>query len=136
MPIPLLVKHMTVAVFDKEHLSDDRIEKFRQAFAIARSRCAKYGLIGADGIEGAVENIALTAKGSAKESAHRREQGAKSELFDSLLELLQGRELAEKAKDAAGAPPGASGPPGTSKAPRTPKQAILDKLRDGADKIK
>lgn len=120
--VPSLVKHMTVAIFEKDSSSGDRVERFEKAFTIARSRCVTYDLIGPEGRDDETK-IALTAKGSHNENDRRRKPGGreKDALFDALYALHRARK-AEK-----GAGPEAEVP--AADPPAAHPQAVSDKLR-------
>jgi len=126
--IPLLVKHMTVAVYRSAKLSGTELERFEHAFKIARGRCVQYGLIGPDG-EADPERIGLTAKGSAREVVHLRERdgASKTALFDQL-------HAAHHALKKSASPSGDVGPALPPKPLPTPKQALVDKLRQAEER--
>lgn len=134
--IPLLVKHMTIAVLGKAKLPGDHVVRFENAFKIARGRCVQYGLIGPDG-ESDHERIGLTAKGTEKELAHRRERGGheKTELFDSLYTQFQMRKAAEGKPAVPRSDEGRETRPHGPATHPTHNQAMIDKIRATQDRI-
>lgn len=71
--IPILVKHVTLAIYREGGLHASWREKFRKSLDIARARLVEYGFLRNGSEEGPVENIVLTAKGLRQDHQHRRE---------------------------------------------------------------
>lgn len=102
--IPVVLKHMTLAVYDHKFGGTDgktglntvdatrkavgpkRGSNFAEAFAIARSRLVSYQHLTPGSLNGPVGKIQLTGSGKGFESQHRREAGSakKTKRFDTL----------------------------------------------------
>jgi hypothetical protein len=89
--IPILVKHMTVAIFKRSYVVGTKIEQIMGCFDIARHQLVKFGMLREGSEIGGPENIKLTAKGRRREVVHRTERGGKQKtvLFDKLYKLIQ-----------------------------------------------
>lgn len=108
--VPLLVKHMTLAIYknkyggEKANKKDDvqhgkappMAKNFKEAFTIARGMLADYRHLTPGSRHGPIGKINLTGSGRVLESNHRREAGGgkKTKEFDLLYEKY----LAEKPK--------------------------------------
>lgn len=104
--IPIVLKHMTLAVYEHKFGSADgktglntmdatraskgpqRKSNFSEAFTIARARLVEYGHLTPGSLNGPVGKISLTGSGRQIESKHRREAGGgkKTKRFDLLYE--------------------------------------------------
>ena len=89
--IPVLVKHVALAIYREGGLHAAWRPKLRMALDIARSRLVEYGLLMEGSQNGDVENIRLTAKGQKRDREHRRENDAhrKSREFDRLFAHIE-----------------------------------------------
>lgn len=104
--IPLLVKHMTLAIYDhkfggvdgrtdlntkdadRTSKSPKRRSNFAEAFAIARGRLVDFRHLSPSSKEGPVGKITLTSSGRQLDMNHKREAGGakKTKRFDMLYE--------------------------------------------------
>lgn len=102
--IPLLVKHMTLAIYaekfggvdgasdlntqgaDRTSKAPERASNFATAFAIARGQLVKYRMLTPNSLNGPVGNIKLTGSGRQREMVHKKEAGSntKTKKFDAL----------------------------------------------------
>lgn len=102
--IPILVKHMTLAIYDHKFggvdgktglntLDAQRVSKapagrsnFEEAFNIARGRLVDYRHLAPGSVNGPVGKITLTGSGRKLEGEHKREAGGgkKTKRFDEL----------------------------------------------------
>lgn len=79
--VPVLVKHVTLAIYKDGKLSGPRRERFQQAYAMACSTLAKQGYL-----TGNTDRVELTSQGRSRDRTHQRERGAsgKRMMFDRL----------------------------------------------------
>lgn len=94
--VPLLVKHMTMAIFEKGGIEGGtQKEKFISAWNIARARLTQYGMLAHGSDKGPASNISLTGKGTKREVVHQRETGRsnKEQMFDRLFSVLEDKEI-------------------------------------------
>lgn len=97
--VPILVKHMTVAIFKKGGIDGStEKERFISAWNIARARLTEYGFLAPGSDKGPEANIKLTGKGVKRETLHRREaeRGPKDALFDKMFDVLLDQEIEGK----------------------------------------
>jgi len=89
--VPVIVKHMTVAIMKKGYSFDVALE-------IARARLMEWGYLHRGADQGDANSIRLTSKGVKKNQTHLRESGGlrKSMTFDKLFESVQQPEPAGK----------------------------------------
>lgn len=86
LQIPVLVKHMAIAIYREGKISaKSRKDKFQQCLEIAKSRCQQYGFTISSG-PALSDPIGLTSKGRAREAKHLSEGRAKTVLFDTLYD--------------------------------------------------
>lgn len=85
--IPVLVKHMTLAIFDD--LQGSPKDRFVNAFQIARGRLVQYRFLTAPSERCEHDKMVLTAKGLERNTKHLRETGhaLKTKRFDLLYGL-------------------------------------------------
>jgi hypothetical protein len=100
--IPRLVKHVTVSVYGKLKVADQK-DRFKQAFTIARAQLAKQGFLTEGSVDGPASGIHLTGKGARQNAKHVRERsvGDKDSEFDRMFRWID--EAVQK--DVKGAPP-------------------------------
>lgn len=90
--IPILVKHVALAVYKSGDLKGNKFQKVLAAFDIARSRLVEYGFLTKTSNLGGPDNIKLTGKGHKREAYHRHEGGlgkVKTRHWDDLYALIQ-----------------------------------------------
>jgi len=91
--VPLILKHCTVAIFKGPHgPSGSTRKKFKESYAIARSRLTEYGFLAPGSEDGPSDNIRLTAKGQQREGFHKREGAWKNAVFNSFFEWIEVKE--------------------------------------------
>lgn len=96
--VPSLVKHMTVAIYNKGGIDGGtKKERFISAWKIARSRLTDYGFLVEGSQEGKSSNIKLTSKGRQRESYHAREGDAaiKDAAFDKMYKWIEDTEIGD-----------------------------------------
>ncbi len=86
--IPVVLKHMTLAIYENKFGSAAGKSNFSESFLIARSRLTEYGHLTSTSIKGPVTKIQLTGSGKKFEADHRKEAGSKkkSAKFDVLYD--------------------------------------------------
>lgn len=94
---PSVVKHMTLAVFQKTKLPGPTKARFASALEIAKSQCAKYGL---------TSGSQATGKGR-KHDQQGQEGARKNALFD----LMYSQYIAGEGKRTERGTPGGEAPP-------------------------
>jgi hypothetical protein len=89
--IPILVKHMALAIFKRNYVVGTKVEQIMGCFDIARHQLVKFGMLREGSEIGGPESIKLTAKGRKKEALHKTERGGsrKTALFDKLYKLIK-----------------------------------------------
>ena len=92
--VPDLLKHMTMAVFNK--LQGGKEIKMINAYNIARMKLVQAGYLEASAVEGAPEHISLTGTGAQKNAKHKLEGRGKSQAFDGMAWILEQAFIAEK----------------------------------------
>lgn len=84
--IPILVKHVTIAIWTKQGKVPAR---FHEAFDIARSQLVKQGYLAPGSQLGPAERIRLTSAGVKRNRKHLREGAHKNREFDRVYEKLE-----------------------------------------------
>ena len=92
--VPDLLKHMTMAVFNK--LQGGQEIRMINAYNIARVKLVQAGYLEASAVEGAPEHISLTGTGAQKNARHKLEGRGKSQSFDNMAWILEQAFIAEK----------------------------------------
>jgi hypothetical protein len=87
--IPVLVKHVTVAVYNGGRLRGRGKSRFEEAYMIARATLTKQGYLVKGSEEGPSSNIKLTAKGKMRNLMHRGEGASKNRFFDQMFSMLE-----------------------------------------------
>jgi hypothetical protein len=104
--VPDLVKHMTISILEKGTNGNNKLEKFTNAFAIARGKLVGWGYLESSSAAGPVENIVLTRKGIIRNYKHAGEGGRKTDAFDRLFFDLQEADRMSDAENDVLSPPG------------------------------
>lgn len=90
--IPTIVKHTTLAIYNKDKTLKGRTEaeKFQSAWNVARFRLTQYGFLVTGSEKGSPDQIMLTGRGRLREAEHKRESDStiKDRMFDELFSKL------------------------------------------------
>lgn len=132
--IPILVKHMALAIFKSGSLTGTVFDKATSAFNIARHRLVEYGFLTKGSELGPPENIKLTGKGHKGEAKHRRESDARKKVkeWDKLYSLIseaEEEEPDEGAMSPEAEPEGFPPAPATRRSQRRQRRARVAKRR-------
>jgi hypothetical protein len=103
--IPVLVKHMALAIYEKEYVKGSKITRIVHSMNIARGRLVEYGFLYPGSEHGPPSNIRLTLKGHKQNNKHIRELASKwtTAKWDKLYKMIsEGIEEDEEGSDTLG----------------------------------